>query len=754
MLSKLKLKQLIWEWRGVLITVPSVTLLAIALRFAGLFQFWEFSAYDQMFQLRPKEARDSRIVIVGINESDIQELKQWPIKDRVLVELLQKIKQQRPRAIGLDIYRDLPVGSEAEHQKLLQLYRTTPNLIGIKKVVGGAGGPAINPPPILKEKGQISANDLPLDTDGKIRRQFLYLGKVESLGLKLALMYLKKEGIVAKGAKNNYLRLGKVVFVPFEANDGGYVRTDAAGYQVILNYRGAGNFKIVSLIDVLKNRISSDLMRDRIVLIGSTAASLNDLLYTPYSSNFVGIPQRTSGVEIHAHLTSMILSAVMDGRPLIKTLPEWLEWLWILFGATIGAVLTWQWRYRGGVGKFSVKRTASILLVIGGFFLIGYLAFLEGWWIPVVPPVVAFIGSASVIISYIARTAGEIRKTFSLYLTDEVVANLLESPDGFKLGGERRKVTILMSDLRGFSSVSEELPPETVVSMLNIYLGEMAEQIVKYQGTIDEFIGDAILVLFGAPTQREDDAERAIACALAMQLAMDSVNKKNERLGLPKIEMGIGISTGEVVVGNIGSTKRAKYGVVGHHVNLAARVESYTVGGQILISESTLKDAGEIVKIDAEMKVQPRGSTEPISIYDVGGIEGKYNLHLQKEENILLPLKEKVQLQYTILEGKHINDEMYEASMVKLSTKGREIKGAEIKTQHNLEIFKNIKLNLLINCEEKSLSGDIYAKVLKKSKDEENIYYIGLTTVASDAGEIMKDIFNDSEEQIENNVVK
>jgi adenylate cyclase len=450
----------------------------------------------------------------------------------------------------------------------------------------------------------------------------------------------------------------------------------------------------------------------------------------------------------------MILSAVIDGRPLIKTLPEWLEWLWILFGATIGAVLTWQWRYRGGVGKFSVKRTASILSVIGGFFLIGYLAFLEGWWIPVIPPVVAFVGSASVIISYIARTAGEIRKTFSLYLTDEVVANLLESPDGFKLGGERRKVTILMSDLRGFSSVSEELAPETVVSMLNIYLGEMADQIVKYQGTIDEFIGDAILVLFGAPTQREDDAERAIACALAMQLAMDSVNKKNERLGLPKIEMGIGISTGEVVVGNIGSTKRAKYGVVGHHVNLAARIESYTVGGQILISESTLKDAGEIVKIDAEMKVQPKGFNEPISIYDVDGIDGKYNLHLRKEENILLPLKEEILLQYTILEGKHINDEMYEASLVKLSTKGREIKGAEIKTEHNLDIFKNIKLNLLINYEKKLLSGDIYAKVLKKSQDEENIYYLGLTTVASDAGEILKDIFNDSEVQIENNVVK
>jgi len=740
MLSKLKLKQLIWEWRGVLITAPSVTLLVIALRFLGLFQSLEWSAYDKMFHLRPRETRDSRIVIVGISETDLQELKQWPIKDKLLVELLQKIKQQKPRVIGLDIYRDLPVGSEAEHQKLLQLYRTTPNLIGIKKVVGGASGPAINPPPVLKEKGQISANDLPLDTDGKIRRQFLYLHKTESFGLKLASIYLEKEGIKPKPAKINpdYLQLGKAVFVPFEANDGGYVRTDAAGYQIILNFRGGANsFKVVSLSDVLKNRIPSDLMRDRIVLIGSTAESLNDLLYTPYSSGFMGIPERTSGVEIHAHLTSMILSAALDNRPLIKTLPEWVEWLWILVGATIGAVLTWQWRYRGGVGKFSIKRTASILLIISGFFLISYLGFLAGWWIPVIPPVIAFIGSASVIISYIARTAGEIRKTFSLYLTDDVVANLLESPDGFRLGGERRKVTILMSDLRGFSSVSEELAPETVVSMLNIYLGEMADVIMKYQGTIDEFIGDAILVLFGAPTQREDDAERAIACALGMQLAMDSVNRKNERLGLPSIEMGIGISTGEVVVGNIGSTKRAKYGVVGHHVNLAARIESYTVGGQILISASTLQEVKSLLQIDGEIQVQPKGSNDLINIYEVGGIGGKHNLYLSKEESILVTLKRELPIQYTLMDDKRIDGTVYYGSLIRLSENS-----AEIRTESKLETFKNIKINLINKEPELTVSGDIYAKVLKKSPSGNLNFHVRFTRIPADVTNLLEEIYS------------
>ena len=292
-----------------------------------------------------------------------------------------------------------------------------------------------------------------------------------------------------------------------------------------------------------------------------------------------------------------------------------------------------------------------------------------------------------------------------------------------------------MSDLRGFSAVSERLPPETVVSMLNIYLGAMADEIVKYHGTIDEFIGDAILVLFGAPTQREDDAQRAVACALAMQIAMDEVNQKNERLGLPKIEMGIGLNTGEVVVGNIGSDKRAKYGVVGSHVNLTARIESYTVGGQIMISEATFKDAGDILQIDGEMQVQPKGFNEPIPIYDVVGIGGKYNLHLRREQDILVPLKEEVTLQYTVLEGKHIDNKMSPASLVKLSEKG-----AEIQTDRSLEILKNIKFNILIEGEEKSVSGDIYAKVLKKSKDEDNRYYIGLTNVAPDAADILNKI--------------
>src|SRR5712692_5026563 len=190
-----------------------------------------------------------------------------------------------------------------------------------------------------------------------------------------------------------------------------------------------------------------------------------------------------------------------------------------------------------------------------------------------------------------------IRKMFGRYLTDDVVKSLLESPEGLKLGGERRKITLVMSDLRGFTSMSGRLAPEQVVTMLNHYLGTMVEVIQTYQGTIDEFIGDAIFILFGAPIQRQDDAERAVACAMAMQLAIEGVNAQNRAEGLPEVEMGIGIHTGEVVVGNIGSDKYAKYDVVGSHVNLTARIESCTVGSQILISEATHREVGTIITI-------------------------------------------------------------------------------------------------------------------------------------------------------------
>lgn len=742
----MRLKRQLWQWRGVAIAAPTVAVVAIALRFSGLLQVWELGALDLYFRLRPLESKDDRIVIVTIDEPDLRQVGQWPIPDAVLAQLLEKIKQQNPIAIGLDLYRDLPV--QPGHDRLVQVYESTPNLIGIKKVVGDPNDLGVNPPPQLSDRDQISANDLMLDADGKVRRGFIYLddpdgSPVFSLSFTLAVMYLEYKGIDPQLTDEQFVKLDRVVLPPFEKNDGAYVGADAAGYQLLLNYRGPScrasptrcPFKTVSMTQVLEDRIDPNLMRDRIVLIGSTAESLKDLYYTPYSSGSMSTVLEMAGVEIHAHLISQIVSAVLNRRSLLQSWPDLLEYLWIFAWSCVGAVLSWKWRYADGVRHLHWQTSASLLLAAAILLGSTYWAFLSGWWIPIVPPLLGFGGSAIAIVAYVARTASDIRKAFGRYLNDGVVASLLESPEGFTLGGEHRKVTILMSDLRGFTSLSKPLPPEKVVTFLNIYLEAMADVITYYNGTIDKFIGDAIMVIFGAPNSQSNDAERAVACAVAMQLAMKDVNEKLARLGLPVIEMGIGIHTGMVVVGNIGSTKHASYTAIGSPVNLASRIESYTVGGQILISEATLDAVGSLIRIDEKIWVQPKGFDEAIPLYDISGIGSFSGLFLPREESNLLPLEREIPIHYTILDGKHVGQISYKGSFVKLS-----LTGAELRSTHLLNSLNNLKLDLLVGNHDGESNPQLYAKVVKQSKDSYGSFIIRFTSLSPDVTAVLRQL--------------
>ena len=738
-----RLKRHLWDWRGVWITAPTIAGLVILLRMLGLLQPWEWAAYDQYFRLRPPEPQDKRIVIVGIDESDIRDIGQPIIPDEVYARLLEKLKAMQPRAIGLDIYRDLPV--EPGHDKLVQVFKSTPNLIGIQKVVGNNSREAVAPPPALKDKGQVGSNDLILDADNKVRRDLLFVETAKkdtmaTLGMYVALLYLEKENIQIKEIPGTTgWRLGKTTFDRFQSNDGGYIRADDGGYQVFLNYRGPSNrFTIVPMRDILNNKVPKEWGRDRIILIGGVSESFPDLYFTPYSSSLLSSPERMAGVEIHANIASQVISAALEGRSLIKSWPELSEWLWILFWAAVGGVLSWQGRYTGGVTNFSIHRALGPILAGGALVGSTYIAFLGGWWIPIIPPVLALSGSTMVIMAYIAQTARGIRKTFGRYLTDEVVANLLEHPEGLKLGGERRQITILTSDLRGFTALSERLSPEEVIKVLNLYLGYMADVITQYQGTIDEFMGDGILVLFGAPTAREDDAQRAIACGIAMQLAMDCVNEKMKQLDLPQLEMGIGINTGDVVVGNIGSEKRAKYGVVGSQVNLTYRIESYTVGGQVLISESTLKQAGSIVRVEGQREVYTKGVKKPVTIYEVAGIDGAFNLFLRQQEEEFFPLAESINIQYAILDGKHVSAVMLKGRLVKLSAKG-----AEVSAQYPVVPLSNIKFNLLPLNTPDSASEDIYAKVIERETDNGN-FCIHYTSLPPDIESMLNNLYESS----------
>ncbi len=212
-----------------------------------------------------------------------------------------------------------------------------------------------------------------------------------------------------------------------------------------------------------------------------------------------------------------------------------------------------------------------------------------------------------------------IRATFGRYLSDEIVTDILERPEGLELGGDLRRVTILMSDIRGFTTLSEHLAPAQVVTLLNRYLGAMTDIIMAHQGTIDEFIGDAILAVFGAPQHRDDDANRAVRCALAMQAAMDEINALNRAEGLPEIHTGIALNTGDVIAGNIGSERRSKYGFVGHPMNVTSRIEDKTAAGEILASHSTLESLTGDFRSGDSRKIKVKGIGESIVVHQILG---------------------------------------------------------------------------------------------------------------------------------------
>ena len=306
-----------------------------------------------------------------------------------------------------------------------------------------------------------------------------------------------------------------------------------------------------------------------------------------------------------------------------------------------------------------------------------------------------------------------IRETFGRYLSEDIVNALIDTPHGLKLGGEKRKVTIMMADLRGFTSIGERLPAETVVEMINIFLATMTDVIQQHQGTIDEFIGDAILVIFGAPLQRADDSLRAIRCAIDMQVAMKEVNRQFRQRGYPEVEMGVGLHTGEVIVGNIGSHKRSKYGVVGRVVNTASRIESYTIGGQILISESTLADCGAELRIDGKMSVMPKGISHEMTLYDIGGIiDHDTAAHLpEKADGVLTEMTPPLPIRIMQLTEKHGTDSV---SGVILRAGRRDI---HIRADQPCNDFSNIRISL-VGISSQNSDASFYAKVTGQLDDQ------------------------------------
>lgn len=412
-----KLKQQIWQWLSILIAAPSVAGLVIAASYVGCFQLFEWSTLDQFMRLRPPESKDPRLVIITIDNRDLELIGQWPIPDQTLAQLLHKIKAQQPRIIGVHLYRPLPVQPGA--QELLTLYESTPDLYGVEKFVGQT----ISAPQFLAERDQVGISDLVLDADGKLRRALIAILPTEdeirfSIGAQLALRYLEAEGITYEQVNSSRwglfkdrerVKLGKAVFERFRANDGGYVGADDGGFQVLLNFRGTQtSFQTIGMRDVLDGKLDPELIRDRVVLIGSTAESFNTFFHTPYSTlitpengDFVA-PHKMSGVFIHANVASQMMSAALDNRPLIRVWHEQIEWLWICGWSLLGSIVSWQVLQANRLGKNSASGWLVISIFLTGSSLvsISYLIFLAGWWVPVIAPFATLIGSAIMISSY------------------------------------------------------------------------------------------------------------------------------------------------------------------------------------------------------------------------------------------------------------------------------------------------------------------------------------------------------------------
>jgi len=324
-----------------------------------------------------------------------------------------------------------------------------------------------------------------------------------------------------------------------------------------------------------------------------------------------------------------------------------------------------------------------------------------------------------------------LRDAFGRYVSKELTEDVMKH--GVNLGGQTLPVTIMFSDLRGFSAISESLPPVQVVEMLNIYLEDMTQVIDKHHGAINELMGDGLLIVFGAPSVQSDDAERAMACAMDMQLAMPAVNARLAELGFPELEMGIGINSGQVVAGNVGSAMRTKYAVVGSAVNMAARVESFTIGGQVLATRATLDLIKAELKLAGEFSTTFKGIKEPVSMYDIAGIAGDYNLYLQALEIEFRRLVEPLPLRFEPVKGKTSANKMISGSMLALS--GNEKYGI-LAAPEQLELRSNLKIS--IETQLLPEGSDVYAKVMKICSD--GSYEINFTFMSRDTRNFLSNL--------------
>lgn len=610
----------------------------VGIREAGILQPLELGAYDRFLRLHEgRPAIDQRIALLAITEADIQTLGRWPLPDEDLAMMISALQDYRPDSIGIDIYRDLPVPPGSE--KLDAMLAANSNVFAVEKI-GTADVSGVPAPGVLAGTRQVGFSDLLVDPDGVVRRGLLFLDDGNdvfySLSLRLALHYLQSRSIYPQPGEPepSHMQLGDITLRPFEASDGGYVDADAAGYQFMMDYRGGPQpFESYSLGELLGGEIPRQALEDRIVIIGVAAESVKDDFITPYRHADHGLPG-VPGITIHAHAVSQLLRLALDGDRPKDVLNDVQEYIWTLFWMAAGVVLALRFRSAGRFVPAALLGTALLVLL-------SYLAYTTGIWLPLVPAGIGWIAAAALMTAYLTSYENaqrrQIMELFSRQVSADVAREIWEQRDNFMEGGRvpARDVvcTVLFSDLENFTPVSEKLGPARLMEWLNRYMDTMAGLVMEYGGIVDDYFGDAIMADFGVPLERtteaeyERDARNAVDCALAMRAAIEQLNTVNAEQGLPSVRMRVGIATGEMVVGFLGTSQRMKYTTIGDTVNTAARLESYgkelppmePVEGacRILVTESTARRLGEVYLVESVGALVLKGKSEPVDVYKV-----------------------------------------------------------------------------------------------------------------------------------------
>lgn len=599
------------------------------------FEALEAKLLDLRFKVRGTVKPPDSIVIAAIDERSIEKLGRWPWDRSVLARIVDRLSQAEAAVVAFDIILSEHHPHDSQLATALQ---NSGNVV--LPMVFAFNGEMVPPedraftqsafhdirgqkhfadfPPIEAHKvllpvpelrnqamGLGHINMLP-DKDGTLRWEalaILYADRLyPSLALQTAIAYLgippeRLSVLAGQGIKAGSL------FIP----------TDRWG-RTLINYYGPGQtFQHVSIADILDGSVPPDLLRDRIVLIGATAVGIYDLRVTPLAA---AMP----GVEKHAS----VIASILDRRFIRAT------------GTSANQAILWCSGILFTLLVARFRLVGDVLITGLGLTLFaaaGYLAFTRsGIWFNLAYPsnnlICIFIGITAYNYAVEERYARKIKGMFSSYVTQTIVNELIKNPDMARLGGERREVTVLFSDIKDFTTLSEHHTPEEVVALLNEYLTAMTDVILFWEGTLDKFIGDAIVVFWNAPVRTERHAELALRCALAMQDRLEELRKKWAEEGKPLLESGIGINTGEVVVGNIGAEgKKMEYTVIGDQVNLGSRIESQTrkLEVPILITDGTLArlhppiDAGTLkgVMIEGLASVIVKGRETPVELYGV-----------------------------------------------------------------------------------------------------------------------------------------